>query len=93
MVLLWGAYGMATVAVYTYAMGNVRKGREGTDFTIQIVITHLGSLIIAVGSGKLTHLVGYQHLFLIEGVIAFVLFLIVPLLYRDNNNSLKNIKS
>ena len=90
MILLWGSYGMATVAVYTYAMGNVRKGREGTDFTIQIVITHLGSLIIAVGSGKLTHVVGYQHLFLIEGVIAFVLFLIVPLLYNEHETSMEN---
>ncbi len=84
MILLWGAYGMATVAVYTYAMNNVRKGREGTDFTIQIVITHLGSLLIAVGSGKLTNIVGYQKLFFIEVVIALALFLVVPQLYSEN---------
>lgn len=39
--LLWGSYGMATIVVYTTAMDCVRKGYEGTDFTIQTVITHL----------------------------------------------------
>lgn len=33
----------------------VRKGREGTDFTIQIVITHIGSLLVATASGKLAN--------------------------------------
>ncbi len=64
--LLWGAYGLSTVAIYTTSMDIVRKGREGTDFTIQIVITHLSSLIIAVLSGKLGDLLGYRNIFLIE---------------------------
>ncbi len=64
--LLWGAYGLSTVAIYTTSMDLVRKGREGTDFTIQIVITHLSSLIIAVSSGKLGDLLGYRNVFLIE---------------------------
>ena len=64
--LLWGSYGLSTVAIYTTSMDIVRKGREGTDFTIQIVITHLSSLIIAVLSGKLGDLLGYRGLFGIE---------------------------
>jgi hypothetical protein len=51
--LLWSAYAMSSVFIYTLGMKIVRKGREGTDFTIQIVVTHLSSLIIAVSSGKI----------------------------------------
>lgn len=72
--LLWGAYGLSTVAIYTTSMDIVRKGREGTDFTIQIVITHLSSLIIAVLSGKLGDLIGYRGVFLVEIVLCLVAF-------------------
>ena len=64
--MLWGSYGLLSVTIYTTSMDIVRKGREGTDFTIQIVITHLSSLIIAVLSGKIGDLVGYTGLFGIE---------------------------
>ncbi|MBE0666370.1 MAG: MFS transporter, partial [Bacteroidales bacterium] len=58
--LLWGGYGLSTVAIYTTSMDLVRKGREGTDFTIQIVITHLSSLIMAVISGQIAGKTSYQ---------------------------------
>lgn len=77
--LLWGAYGLSTVAIYTTSMDIVRKGREGTDFTIQIVITHLSSLIIAVLSGKMGDLIGYRGVFTIEISLCLVAF--VTLLY------------
>ena len=51
--LLWGSYGMATIVVYTTAMDCVRPGREGTDFTIQTVITHLSGMLMAILVGKL----------------------------------------
>jgi predicted MFS family arabinose efflux permease len=70
--LLWGSYGLSTVAVYTTSMDIVRKGREGTDFTIQIVITHLSSLIIAVSSGKIGDLIGYKGLFGIEVLLCLL---------------------
>ncbi|HEX2969799.1 MAG TPA: MFS transporter [Bacteroidales bacterium] len=72
--LLWGSYGLSTVAVYTTSMDIVRKGREGTDFTIQIVITHLSSLIIAVYSGKLGDMLGYRNVFLVEMFLCLVTF-------------------
>jgi predicted MFS family arabinose efflux permease len=75
--LLWCAYGLSTVAVYTTSMDIVRKGREGTDFTIQIVITHLSSLIIAVTSGKLGDLLGYKKFFTIEIMLCVFTFLIL----------------
>jgi len=82
--LLWGAYGLSTVAIYTTAMDIVRKGREGTDFTVQIVITHLSSLIIAVLSGKVADVVGYTRLFGIE--IIFCLIAMVVLVYALPKN-------
>jgi len=72
--LLWGSYGLSTVAIYTTSMDMVRKGREGTDFTIQIVITHLSSLILAVSSGKIGDLVGYNGLFTIEVFLCLLTF-------------------
>lgn len=70
--LLWGAYGLSTVAIYTTSMDIVRRGREGTDFTVQIVITHLSSLIIAVMSGKAGDLLGYHNLFGVEIILCLI---------------------
>lgn len=83
--LLWGAYGLSSVAIYTTSMDIVRKGREGTDFTIQIVITHLSSMLIAIFSGKLGDIVGYRNVFLIE--TAMCLFAFGILLYATNKNN------
>jgi MFS family permease len=79
--LIWGTYGLLTVAIYTISMDMVRPGREGTDFTIQIVITHLSSLIIAVLSGKIADALSYSGLFLIEVVLAVATFMAVFFLY------------
>jgi predicted MFS family arabinose efflux permease len=87
--LLWGSYGLMSVAIYTTSMDIVRKGREGTDFTIQIVITHLSSLIIAVLSGRVGDLVGYTGLFGIEILLGLLTMLIMvyslPKDYKNEN--------
>lgn len=75
--LLWGSYGFSTVFIYTSSMDRVRKGREGTDFTIQIVITHLSSLVIAVLSGKAGDAIGYRGLFGIETILGIMAFFIL----------------
>lgn len=82
--LLWGTYGMASVLIYTISMDIVRPGREGTDFTIQIVLTHLSSLIIAVGSGKVAHSIGYNGLFKIELILASIVLISIPFLYKQD---------
>jgi len=69
---LWGSYGMASVLVYTTAMDFVREGREGTDFTLQTVISHLSSMILAIASGKIADLFGYSGLFAGEIVLAVI---------------------
>ena len=75
--LLWSAYGFSTVAIYTISMDRVREGREGTDFTIQIVLTHLSSLLIAVLSGKIADLAGYSGLFGIEALFCLCTFVVL----------------
>lgn len=82
--LLWSAYAMSSVFVYTLAMKIVRNGREGTDFTLQIVITHLSSLIIAVMSGKIADAITYRGLFIIEVGIGLLIFILIPFIFRNN---------
>ena len=89
--MLWGTYGMASVIIYTISMDSVRPGREGTDFTLQIVLTHLSSLIIAVSSGKIAQALGYNGLFKIEIGLALFVLILVPFLYKENLE--KNINS
>lgn len=75
--MLWGSYGLATVAIYTTSMDLVRSGREGTDFTVQIVVTHLSSLAVAVMSGKIADAAGYTGLFGIEITVCLVAFAVL----------------
>jgi len=80
--LLWGTYGMATIVVYTLAMDYARKGKEGTDFTIQTVIAQLSGIGIAMLSGKIADHAGYSNLFLFEFGLACVSFIYVLLVFR-----------
>ncbi len=75
--LLWSAYGLATVLVYTIAMDYVRDGREGTDFTLQIVIFHLSSMIVATMSGKVADTIGYTGLFAAEAALSLASWLYI----------------
>lgn len=94
--MLWGSYGFMSVIIYTTSMDSVRKNREGTDFTLQIVITHLSSILIAIFSGKVGDAFGYKGLFageiILISVTFIILFFLVPpgkrrakkMLQRDN---------
>ncbi|MBE6257525.1 MAG: MFS transporter [Prevotella sp.] len=81
-VLMWMSYGMATIVVYTSAMECVRPGREGTDFTVQTVLTHLSGIIMAGLSGAVADHFGYYGLFLAEVIIASISLFYIILLFR-----------
>ncbi len=81
--LIWSAYGMCAVGIYTISMNTVRKGREGTDYTIQIVLTHLSALLIVVISGRIGDLLGYGGLFVIEALLGLTVTLLIGRLYYD----------
>ncbi len=74
---LWAAYGLSTVIIYTHSMDMVRVHKEGTDFTIQIVLTHLSGLVMAVISGHIGDRLGYHGLFGIEMALAFLSILVI----------------
>lgn len=69
-VLLWASYGTMTVVVYTSAMEHVRKGLEGTDFTVQTVVTHFSGIIFSVISGHIAEAMGYTIFFTFAMCIA-----------------------
>ncbi len=75
--LVWCTYGASSVIIYTTSMDVVRPGAAGTDFTVQIVITHLSSLVVAVLSGKVAGMLGYEGLFGIEVLLGILTLLII----------------
>jgi MFS family permease len=84
--LIWMAYGLSSVAIFTTSMDIVRKGREGTDFTIQIVITHLSSIFMAVMSGRIADNLGYGGLYTLEIFLCIATILILFYVYPKNMN-------
>ena len=87
-VLLWATYGMCTIVVYVSSMERVRPGREGTDFTIQTVITHLSGMMMAVVSGAIAQHYGYRLFFAIEIVIALasLVYILSVFKQKETNN-------
>ncbi len=81
--LLWGGYGMASTFIYTVCMNAVRKGREGTDYSIQIVITHISGILLAITSGRIGDNWGYNGLFVMELALGILVLLVAPLLFHD----------
>lgn len=75
--MVWGIYGMTSTIINTSAMDIVRDGREGTDFTIQIVVVHLNAMIIALLCARLGDALGYEGLFAAEIVLAVISFIYV----------------
>lgn len=92
--ILWSAYSMSSVIIYTISMGKVRQGREGTDYSMQIVITHLKGIVIAILAGKVADAFGMNNLFIAEVCLAATIFTIVcmsPSVTRDSSsNQLKS---
>lgn len=81
--LLWGAYGMSSTFIYTICMNTVRKGREGTDYSLQIVITHISGIFLAIMSGKIGDSLGYGGLFGIELILGIIVLLTAGLLFHE----------
>lgn len=91
--LLWGSYGMATIVVYTSAMNMVRSGREGTDFTMQTVVTHVSGIIMAMCSGRIADMAGYSGLFTFEFIISLLSLIYILTVFGRRNKEQKIIYS
>ena len=78
---------MATIVAYTSAMECVRPGREGTDFTVQTVLTHLSGIIMAALSGAVANHFGYQGLFAAELMIALLSLLYIIQFFQKKKHA------
>ncbi len=88
-VMLWLSYGMATIIVYTTAMNCVRAGKEGTDFTVQTVITHFSGLFIAFLSGSVADRLGTHSLFAFEVGLATLSLFYILLIFRGEGRKVE----
>ncbi|MBE9488583.1 MAG: MFS transporter [Bacteroidetes bacterium] len=86
-ILLWASYGLASVLVYTSSMQMVRSGREGTDFTIQTVLTHFSGMIVAICGGKIADIFNYEGLFVFEMILGAISLLYILLLFKKEKNN------
>ncbi len=84
--MLWATYALSTVVVYTTAMEISREGREGTDFTLQIVITHLSSMILAIASGKVIDIFGVSTLFFAEVILGVVTLIFTIFAFKNRED-------
>lgn len=73
--LLWGTYGVSTIIVYTTAMDRSREGREGTDFTLQTVLTHFSGIVMAITSGRIIDMFNMRTLYSVELILALATLL------------------
>jgi MFS family permease len=85
--LLWCSYSMSSVVVYTTAMDCVRPGREGTDFTVQTVITHFSGLLAALLSGRIGDVLGYHGLFAFEVMLAALSVVYILCFFRQKREA------
>jgi predicted MFS family arabinose efflux permease len=90
-ILLWGSYGLSSVIIYTTSMDAVRPQSAGTDFTVQIVVTHLSSMLIAVFSGKVGDWLGYNGLFAVETALSVVTLFILLFVYPLGKKTYGNL--
>ena len=89
-VVLWGSYGMGTVVVYTSSMQHVRVGREGTDFTVQTVITHLMGILISIICGIIANSIGYTGMFALQSAIALASFFYTMYMNEQSKDNERN---
>lgn len=71
-ILILCAYGFSMVIIFTSSMDAVRPTSAGSDFTSQIVLTHISAMIMATTSGRVADAIGYRGLFGVEIVLAVV---------------------
>lgn len=84
LLLVKTCHAFASIVVYTTAMDCVREGREGTDFTMQVVVVHLSSSLISMISGGLGQWLDYRGLYLIELAIALVSLVYVICVFKPH---------
>ena len=84
LLLVKTCHAFASIVVYTSAMDCVREGREGTDFTVQVVVVHISSTLISLIAGGVGEWLDYRGLYIIELCIAVVSLVYVMRVFKPN---------
>ena len=63
-------YSMACVPMFAICMDNSRQGNAGFDYTLQITIIFVGSLLAGSLSGFLAESLGYSGTFAIASILS-----------------------
>ncbi len=80
--LVWSAHGFATVMMYSIAMGKIREGRAGTDFTLQTVMIQLSGLFLSAIGGQIAGRGSYQCLFAVGLLLALCSLVYTMTVYK-----------
>lgn len=78
------AYSMALIPMYTVMMDNSRLGTAGFDYTLQVSIVFIGSLLAGSISGFIAKAIGYQGAFALSGAIALVSVAVIVKIFDDS---------
>jgi PAT family beta-lactamase induction signal transducer AmpG len=78
------AYSMALIPMYTVMMDNSRQGTAGFDYTLQVSIVFIGSLIAGSMSGFIAGAIGYQGAFAISVGITLVGVAVIAKSFNDS---------
>lgn len=77
-------YSMASVPIFAIAMDNSRQENAGFDYTLQITIIFVGSLLAGSLSGFLAQYLGYLGVLAIASMLSLTGVLLVFLLLKLN---------
>ncbi len=77
-------YSMACIPMFAIAMDNSRQGNAGYDYTLQVTIIFVGSLLAGAGSGFIAESLGYPLAFAIASGISLLGVLLVLMLPNTN---------
>ncbi|MGF1482040.1 MAG: MFS transporter [Cyanophyceae cyanobacterium] len=72
-------YGMALIALYTVMMDYSRLGTAGFDYTLQVTLVFVGSLVAGGFSGVIAEAIGYRGVFLLSVVLGFLSVMVVAI--------------
>ncbi|NEP57134.1 MAG: MFS transporter [Symploca sp. SIO2G7] len=82
------AYSMALIPLYTIMMDNSRLLTAGFDYTLQVSIVFVGSLIVGGLSGFMAEAIGYQGTFAISVAIALVSVAVIGKTFNDSQEEI-----
>ncbi|MBO3457404.1 MFS transporter [Aetokthonos hydrillicola Thurmond2011] len=77
-------YSMACIPMYTVMMDKSRLGTAGFDYTLQVSIVFIGSLIAGGMSGFIAKAIGYQGVFVLSVAIALASVAVIATIFDES---------